>query len=295
MKKILITGSEGFIGSHLVKHLSKSFEIIKFDLRISSFQDTREPKYVMKFLKENKPDIVVHLAANADVSMSKDDAKIDLELNTVGTINMLDAIKETGIDLFILSSSAQVYGEPQYLPMNEEHPLNPKSAYAIAKMAAEKYCDFYREKFGLPTTIFRFFNVYGPGQPATVVIPNLINKINLAKNSIDMLGSKNDSRDFIYVDDICDAFDKCIQHKPVGEIINLGSGKETKILELSEVIAKILNKKIKFIYSDKINPSKINRMIASIDKAKKILKWEPKTNLEDGVKKVIKDFLGDFY
>ena len=199
----MITGSEGFIGNHLVKKLdgNKEFEILKFDIKLSTFHDVKEFQCVIDFMEKHKPDIVIHLAANPDTMSSVEFPKQDLLINTGGTINILEASKRIGVELVIFTSTAQVYGEPQAIKMNEEHRLHPKGPYAVGKLAAERYCQYYYEKFNLPVVTFRFFNIYGPGQVPYVVIPSLIKKISQANGKIDMFGSKEDSRDFTFVGD----------------------------------------------------------------------------------------------
>lgn len=289
-KKILITGSEGFIGNHLKEHLRTfgDYELILFDTKLNCFQDVMDGKAVKAFVAANRPDIVIHLAANPDISKSVEHTHTDLALNTGGTINMLEAVRDLGIELFILASTAQVYGEPKYTQMDENHPINPKSPYAISKNSAERYCEFYHQKYGVPYTIFRFFNIYGPNQPDIVVVPALLRKISAAEEKLEMFGSKEDSRDFVYVKDLCKAISLAIERKPVGEIINLGSGKETTIYSLAQKIANVLGKDMKFVYSDNVETAKITRMCANVEKAKQLLSWEARTELEEGIIEVAK-------
>jgi len=289
VKKILITGSEGFIGSYLKEYLKDRYEIIPFDIKIGWELDVRNKGNLVRFVKKYKPDVIIHLAANPDINKSVNNCEEDLILNVAGTINVLEACKETGVELMIFTSTAQVYGEPKYLRMNERHPIAPMSPYAISKYAAEKYCRFYHEKFNVPVVIFRFFNIYGPNQVPYVVVPSLIDKIAKAGKKLEMMGSKEDSRDFVFVKDLCSAFDLVIKQKPIGETINIGSGKEISIFALASTIAKLLGKNVVFKYKDEnINTAKIKRMIADVKKAKKLLGWSTATSIEDGLKEVIK-------
>lgn len=289
IKKIMITGSEGFIGSHLKEYLNDRYEIISFDIKIGWELDVRNKGNLIEFVKKYKPDVIMHLAANPDINKSLNTCEEDLILNVAGTINILEACKEIGVELMIFTSTAQVYGEPKYPRMNEGHPITPKSPYAISKYAAEKYCRFYHEKFNVPVVIFRFFNVYGPNQPDFVVVPALVDKIAKAEKELEMIGSKENSRDFIFVKDLCPAFDLAIKQKPIGETINIGSGKETSIFGLASTIAKLLGKDVVFKYKDKnINTAKISRMAADVEKAKKLLGWSATTSIEEGLKEVIK-------
>ena len=290
MTRVLITGSEGFIGTHLKEHLLSTggYELSLFDIKLNCFQDVRDAAAVRAFIASEKPNVIIHLAANPDITRSVHYPHPDLELNVGGTINVLEAIRDSPVDLFILASTAQVYGEPQQEKMDENHPISPKSPYAIGKYTAERYCLFYQQTYNIPVTIFRFFNVYGPDQPDNVVVPSLLRKISAAQGRLDMFGSKEDSRDFLYVKDICEAIELAVRKKPVGEIINLGSGKETTIYDLARTIAEILGKSIEFSYSDAVGAGKISRLCAQPEKARRILSWKARTELREGVVAVAK-------
>lgn len=288
MKKVLITGSEGFIGGNLKEYFKGKYEIITYDLRIGWEMDVRNRSFSADFIKKHQPQVIIHLAANVDISKSVFAPAEDLEMNTGGTVNILEAARESKPELIIFTSTAQVYGEPQSEKMAENHPINPKSPYAISKYSAEQYCNFYCKKYSLPVVIFRFFNIYGPGQAPGVVVPSLIDKIYKADKEVDMYGSIDDSRDFIYVKDLCRAFDLAIKKKPIGQVINFGSGKEVLIISLAKTIAKLFGKKVEFKYKkENIETAKITKMIADTRKAKKILNWAVATSLEDGLKETI--------
>jgi UDP-glucose 4-epimerase len=288
MKKVLITGSQGFIGTHLKNYLKDKYEIIPFDIRLGWEMDVR--KSMVDFVKEKKPDVIIHLAANPDIIKSVSDCQGDLELNVSGTINVLEAAKEARPELVIFTSTAQVYGEPKEEKMSENHPIAPKSPYAIAKYAAEEYCRFYHQKFDVPTVVFRFFNIYGPNQSPYVVVPALINKISKADREVEMLGSRDDSRDFIFVKDLCSAFEAAIEKKPAGETMNLGSGEETPILELAQTIAGLLKKPMEFKYKEEnIESARISKMAADVEKAKTLLNWSASTPIWEGLKQTIYD------
>ena len=289
MKKVMITGSEGFIGKHLQEALKDEYEIIKFDIKNYIFQDARDRKYTRNFILENKPDIIIHLAANPEIHTSFEYPQEDIILNVATTINLLDICREHKPELFILASTAQVYGETNEEGMDENTKIGPKSPYSIGKYAAENYCKFFNEKYGIPTMAFRFFNIYGDNQPQTVVVPNLIRKIKVLEgNTLKMYGSEGDSRDFIYIKDLCKAFKLAIEKKPIGEVINIGSGVETKISSLALLTAKLLGREIKLEYDENQEILKIVRMRANANKAYKLLGWKAETTLEQGVKNVMK-------
>lgn len=287
-KKILITGSEGFIGTHLKNYLKDKYEIIPFDIRLSWDLDVKNRKNLINFVKEKNPDIIIHLAANPDIVRSLADSQGDLELNVSGTINVLEAAREVKPELVIFTSTAQVYGEPKQEKMREDHPIAPKSPYAIAKYAAEEYCRFYHQKYGVPAVVFRFFNIYGPNQAPYVVVPVLIDKISRAEREVEMLGSKDDSRDFIFVKDLCSAFEATIEKKPAGKTMNIGSGEEISILELAQTIAGLMKKPLEFKYKkENIESAKISKMAANVEKAKRLLNWSATTPIWEGLRQTI--------
>jgi len=290
MTKVAITGSEGFIGQHLISNLKEkgNFEIAFFDIKNNIFEDIGNFNSINSFISDFSPEIVIHLAANPDIPSSVLHSKEDLEINTGGTINVLKACAQSSVKQFIFASTAQIYGDPQKKLMDEDHPINPLSPYAISKLSAENYIKFYANKFDFKYTIFRFFNIYGEGQIELVVFPSLINKINKNETGVlEMYGAKDDSRDFVYVGDLCDAFHLALDKKPDNQIINIGSGDEIFILDLAKEISKQLEKKMDFSYSPNFVNTKLNRMQADVSKAKKILGWESKTTLEKGVSRML--------
>jgi len=223
--KIFITGSSGFIGQHLKDHY-RDHEIKEFDIHESIFNDLRIEDAVKKVVREFQPDVVIHLAANANPGLSTKFPREDLAFNTIGTINLLEACKDVkNLKAFIFASAAQIYGEPQYFPVDEKHPLDPLYPYTISKLSAEYYIRYYTQNYGLPGIIFRFFNIYGPYQRGYVIV-NIFNDIEKATDSIPMFGGREDSRDFVYIQDLCRAFDLAIEKRPVGEIMNIATGKE---------------------------------------------------------------------
>ncbi|HOK39559.1 MAG TPA: GDP-mannose 4,6-dehydratase [bacterium] len=284
MEKLLITGSEGFIGSHLKKYFHNKFEILGLDTKISIFHDIRYINYISKYICDFQPDYIIHLAANPDVSISTIYPQEDLLLNVNGTLNILELAKKVNVKLIIFTSSACVYGETTKEKIDEESPILPSSQYGVGKFAAEEYCRLYFRKYKLPVVIFRQFNIYGPNQSTNFVIPNLIKRIKECKESRLMLyGAPTDARDFTNVKDLCRAFECSLKCKPAGETFNIGSGNEYKIFDIAQIIKKFLKKDIELYYSDHILPGKISRLCADISKAKKILKWKPQISIEEGL------------
>ncbi len=288
MKKVLITGSEGFIGTNLKEHLAGKYEILGLDCKISIFHDIRYVNYISKFVTDFNPDIIIHLAANPDVSVSTVYPQEDLSLNVNGTLNMLELARKVNVKLFIFTSSACVYGETASPKISETAEICPNSQYGVGKFAAEEYCRLYYRKYNLPTVIFRQFNIYGKYQNCNFVIPNLIRRIkNSSEDRMFLYGTKNDARDFTNVKDLCAAFERTIEICPAGETLNIGSGKEIYIYDVAEKIKTILNKKIEFYYDKKILDGKILRLCADTEKTAKILNWRPETGIDAGLRELL--------
>jgi UDP-glucose 4-epimerase len=288
VKKILITGSEGFIGTNLKEHFKNKYDVLGLDCKISIFHDIRYKNYISKYIKDYKPDVIIHLAANPDVSISTVYPQEDLTLNVNGTLNMLELAKEIGVKLFIFTSSACVYGDTTVKKITEKHPVCPTSQYGVGKFSAEEYCRFYFRKYNLPTVVFRQFNMYGKGQNCNFAIPNLIRRIKeCSEKKLFLYGTEEDARDFTNVKDLCSAFEQAIKFCPAGETFNIGSGKEIKIYDVANKIKSLLNKKIDFYYAKKILGGKILRMCADNSKVKKILKWSPKISIDDGLNELV--------
>jgi len=284
MTKILVTGSEGFIGSHLVEKLS--YDIIGFDIRKNPFHDITNISFVERVWAEHKPDIVVHLAANPRLDLSKKYPWWDAQLNIVGTVNALQASIENDVKLFIYASTCQIYDAKADRPMGELSPCNPKSAYAISKYTGEIYCKYFGGQ-GLNICVLRFFNVFGPRQSEGYVVPDLLERTFAAHDGrVKVLGPPDDSRDYIYVGDIARAIEKVIENSDrfKGEVINIGTGIETTTKQLCETISHVLHKPVEFYYGDRPPGRLSSRFQADISKANSLLGWRPQVNLEEGMR-----------
>ncbi len=311
--KILITGSEGFIGSHLVDLLLKKKLNIRCFINYNSFNNYG---WLDNYLDKNNLDVcfgdvrdsnfvdkavhgcthVIHLASLIAIPYSYNSAQSYVETNVRGTLNLLQSSVKHKIKKFIHTSTSEVYGTAQKIPIDEKHPLNAQSPYAASKIAADQLALSYFKSFNLPVTILRPFNTYGPRQSARAIIPTIITQL-LNKNKI-RLGDLNPSRDFNYVKDIVKAFYLAIDNKRIiGEVINLGSNYEISIKNLKNLIMKLYDKKIKIeISPQRIRPKKseVLRLLCNNNKAKKLLKWKPeysgKKGLEQGLTKTLKWF-----
>ncbi len=315
-KNILITGGGGFIGSHLVercvtlghkvkvlspynidsswgwmdtfdKHTKDSIEVI--------LGDVNDFNLIKKETK--KTDIIFHLAALISIPYSYQSPKSYIDTNINGTYNILEASKENAVELVVNTSTSEVYGSAQYIPIDENHPMNAQSPYAATKIAADHLCLSYYRSFNLPVTILRPFNTFGPRQSQRAAIPAIINQIINGKKKI-KLGNLHSSRDFTYVEDTVEGYIKLIGNKKsIGEVINLGTGTSFTIKETLDLICRILKTKIEVELDKKrLRPKKseVNQLLSNNLKAKKILSWKPKFTKEkgfyEGLKKTIQWF-----
>jgi len=250
--KIVVTGGAGFIGSYLVDALIvNQHEVhvvdnlatgdINFVNKNAEFHymDIRDSKLI-SLIKEIEPQIVFHFAAQVSVTKSMCDPINDSDVNIMGTINLLNACSETGVDRLIFSSSAAVYGLPQFLPVDETHPLNPISPYGVSKLAAEKYIQAYAKARNINYVILRFSNVYGLRQKDSNeggVVSIFYNRVK-AQKSVNIFGDGKQTRDFIYVKDVVNANLSAISCAP-NQILNISTGKQTSINTLALTIAKL--------------------------------------------------------
>ncbi|MBS7612407.1 SDR family oxidoreductase [Candidatus Bathyarchaeota archaeon] len=298
--KVLITGGAGFIGSHLADALiDMGYEVRVFDnLSVGSrkdlegldafiYGDVRDRDAVFEALRG--VDAVVHLASLTSVEESVRKPLEYHEVNVTGTLNVLDACVKAGVEKFVFSSSASVYGEPSELPVREDSPTNPLSPYAASKLAAEHYVNVYHRVYGLNTVVFRLFNVYGCGQPLNEysgVIARFLSRVRRGEPPI-IYGDGLQTRDFIYIDDVVDAFILALNADVSAETFNIAYGKPTTINELANVMLKLSGMEtLKPIYME-ARKGDIVHSYADISKARKMLKFNPKVSLEEGLAKML--------
>ena len=314
-KTILVTGHAGFIGSHLTeKLLDSGFKIIGVDDFNDFYNPERKKENVKEFLKHknfkqyqvnildqkklnqifdnHKIDLVIHLAARAGVRPSLANPKLYWRVNVKGTNNLLDLANKYKIKQFIFASSSSVYGNQEKVPFTETDRLEkPVSPYAASKQEAEKLCRKLAAKSGMKMTILRFFTVYGPkGRPD--MAPYLFTKNILTGKTISRYGDGSSSRDYTYIDDIVDGLIRAINQPLAYEIINLGNNQPVSLNQFISLIEKLIGKKA-LIQEKPRHPADVRQTYADITKAKKLLNWQPKTDLETGMKKFIDWFLKD--
>ncbi len=309
-KKILVTGAGGFIGSYLTEKLySRGYAVKAFvhynsrnswgwleSLKCKEYieiisGDIRDTDIVRSAICD--VDIVFHLAALIGIPYSYHSPEAYVETNIKGSLNILQAAKDSGVKKVVVTSTSEVYGTAQVVPITESHPVNPQSPYAATKAAADLLALSFYRSFNLPVVVVRPFNTYGPRQSARAVIPTIIVQILNGKKKI-RLGALTPTRDLTYVEDIVDGFIRAGECPgAIGEIINLGSNSEISIGDLAQLISKYLDKNIEIeSEQDRKRPEKseVERLIADNTKAKQILNWAPKCSLEKGLKKTIEWF-----
>ena len=308
--KVLVTGAGGFIGSHLTERLVESGYEVKALVRYNSrnFWGWLENSPLKKEIEIVSGDIrsfdsvkiavkgakmVFHLAALIGIPYSYHSPDSYVDTNIKGTLNVLQAAKELGVQKIIHTSTSEIYGTAKFIPITEQHPINPQSPYAATKSAADFLALSFCNSFGLPVTVVRPFNTYGPRQSSRAIIPTIITQIQSGKKELEV-GSLSPTRDFTYVLDTVEGFIKAAKSKnSVGEVINLGSSFEISVKDLIKLIAEIMETRIKVVSSDKRKrppKSEVQRLCADTSKAKKILGWLPNYKLEQGLRETVEWF-----
>ena len=297
-KNILVTGGAGFIGSNLVDRLSLGNRVIVLDNLSSGLpSNLGQSKERITFIKGDVLDkgllkdivaeveFVFHLAANVGNVKSIEDPGFDMEVNIKGTINLLEACVNSNIKRLVYSSSGAIFGEAKYLPVDEDHPLNPESPYGVSKLAAEKYCFAFHKVHGLPITALRYFNAYGPRQGSSGyanVIAIFFSRIRDGK-PLTIFGDGEQTRDFVFVEDIVKAnILAATQPAAVGEIFNIATGQESSVNQIVSIINQISGQENEVIYADS-RAGEVKHSRANIEKAQRVLGYNPEINLQEGL------------
>lgn len=304
---VLVTGGAGFIGLHLVKKLlSLGIDVVVFDIfgsnvREKMLENLAEEKLGGKLTVVRgdileggsrlrkalaSADAVVHLAAIVEISTSVEMPELVDRVNALGTLFVLKACADAGVRRFVYTSSCAVYGEAQYLPIDEDHPLQPLSPYGVSKLVGEKYCQVFQELHGIEVVILRLFNVYGPWQSIrgySNVISSFVER--LVKNKpVVIYGDGFQTRDFVYVEDVVNALVKALtSDKAIGEVLNVGTGVRTSIRSLVQIISKALGREeVEVVYAPP-RPCEIKHSQASIEKSLRVLGYKPAYTLREGL------------
>lgn len=303
---VLVTGADGFIPSFVCDKLVElganvtalvrrnSSNVIKSILHLKNKLKIRWgdiTDFSVLIMETKETDIIYHLGAQSHVQYSLYNPVETFQNNTIGTINVLEAARINDVDRVVHAGSAEVYGKPETVPITEEHPLSPRSPYAAGKTASDRLMFAYYCSYGLSLVTSRFFGIYGPRQSIEKAIPKFILKIH---NNVSpcVYGDGSQSRDYMYVTDAVDAYAKLgIVDNVEGQVINIGTGVETKIGDLAKILIKLMNAKMEPIFTGKINPGEAGRLVCDPSKGMKILDWKPTISLEQGLKKTIDYYL----
>lgn len=318
-KRVLVTGGAGFIGSHLVEEylINEAEEVVVLDDfstgTMENLDDMRDERLkivkgsILDFaqlnmiVKKEKIDIIDHLAAELEVYTGIKDAERDAKINILGTLNVLNAALRNHVEKVLFASSGAVYGQAKYLPIDEEHPLEPHWPYGVSKLAAERYVLQYNKLFGLNTTAFRYGIVYGPKEWFGRVLTMFIKRIFLENKPPVVFGDGSQTRDFVYVKDVVKAHMLAIEkQESAGKVFNIGSGEGVSVKELANMLVKASNKGFDIIYDNPkegsashFQPERIRlqgelvNFILDCSKAEEILGWRPQTDFNEGVTKEI--------
>ncbi len=279
--KILVTGSEGFIGKALVSKLILSgYELVGFDFKDGDIAQ----KGILDHLKNEGIGHVIHLAAKTFVPESWKEPFDFYRVNLLGTTNVLDFCRSNDASLTYISS--YLYGAPEYLPVDENHPLKAHNPYSHSKIIADDTCRYFRDHFNIPVTIFRPFNVYGPGQELRFLIPKIIKQLqDPSIPAIEVMDLKP-KRDYLFIDDMVDALILSISGPK--DTYNLGSGQSESVKEIIDMLISLtgIHKPIKS--SEQERTDEINDLYADITKVRAQLGWEPKVSLEEGLRRSLR-------
>jgi dTDP-glucose 4,6-dehydratase len=307
-KKVLVTGAGGFIGSHLVEELVRQGSDVRAFVRYNSRGDggllgdldgkfLRDVEVIAGDLRDedavrkavNGCQLVFHLGALISIPYSYYHPVEVTSTNITGTLNVLQACRDLGVERIIHTSTSEVYGTARITPINEEHPLQGQSPYSASKIGADKLVESYFCAFSLPVIIVRPFNTFGPRQSARAVIPTIITQA-LVQDVI-KLGNLNTTRDFTYVTDTVSGFiQAAVSDDGLGETFNLGTGREIRIGDLAQKVVEFIGRKVKIdIDGERLRPEKseVLQLISDNKKARNVLKWTPRVSLEEGLHKTI--------
>jgi len=300
-QNILVTGGLGFIGKNLVSHLlDKGYYVSVVDVReptdllnlpngvIFNRIDVNDFESMVGFLKSNEIDSVVHLAAQVSVEKSIGKPLVDFSANVMGTLNLLEACRQAEVPRVVYASTAAVYGNPVNVPLTESDETIPISPYGVSKLTAEKYVMLYNSLYGFENSSLRLFNVYGPGQDPHSPYSGVISKfINWAARgeTLMVLGDGNQTRDFVFVEDVCNAFELALS-KNKKDIFNIGSGTPISINELAKAVIELSHSDSKVVH-EAPREGDILHSLSDISKAKKHLNFSPAFDIQQGLRKTV--------
>lgn len=307
--KVLVTGADGFIGSHLTEELVKKGYEVKAFTYYNSFGTwgwlDSMPKEIMDYVEIFSGDIrdpngvrtavkgveeVFHLAALIAIPFSYHSPDSYVDTNIKGTLNVLQAVRDFDVSRVLITSTSEVYGTAQYVPIDEKHPFQGQSPYSATKIGADRLAESFYRSFGTPVSIVRPFNTYGPRQSARAVIPTIISQLLTGQKEI-KLGSLTPTRDFNYVKDTVSGFIAIAEsNETIGQEINIATQKEISIGELAQEIIGQINPAAKIVCEEeRLRPEKseVNRLLGCNKKIKELTDWEPQYTLKQGIEETI--------
>lgn len=315
MKKVLVTGADGFIGSHLTEHLmEKGYEVKAFTYynsfntwgwldtfpkekldELEIFQgDIRDPNGVREAMKG--VDGVFHLAALIAIPFSYHSPDSYVDTNIKGTLNVLQAARDLDLERVLITSTSEVYGTAQYVPIDEKHPYQGQSPYSATKIGADRLAESFYRSFNLPVTIVRPFNTFGPRQSARAVIPTIISQLLAGKEEI-KLGSLTPTRDFNYVKDTANGFYEIARSdKTIGEEINIATQREISIGDLANELIRQINPNAHIVCDEqrtRPEKSEVNRLLGCNEKIMRLTDWKPNYTFEQGLAETIEWIKGN--
>ncbi len=311
-KSVLVTGACGFIGSHLVEGLLEEEAKVRAFVYYNSFNswgwldtfpkekldqieiftgDIRDPNGVRTAIKG--VDVVFHLAALIGIPFSYHSPSSYVDTNVKGTLNVLEAAKDIGIEKILVTSTSEVYGTARYVPMDEDHPLQGQSPYSATKIGADKIAESFYRCFGLPIVIVRPFNTYGPRQSARAIIPTVIIQLLSGKREV-LLGDLTTTRDLVFVKDTVRGFIEIAKSdRTIGEEINIATQKEISIGALAKKIIAMINPQA-VVVEDKrrFRPerSEVRRLLGKNEKIRRLTNWNPQYDIESGLRETVSWF-----
>jgi UDP-glucose 4-epimerase len=304
-KQVLVTGAGGFIGSHLVEALVRdgcrvramlhydarahrgNLELIPADSRAEIeviAGDVIDPHFMLSAVKDCE--VVFHLAALIAIPHSYVAPASYAQTNVIGTLNVLEACRARGVARLVHTSTSECYGTARYTPIDEEHPLQAQSPYSASKIGADKLAESYHLSFGLPVATLRPFNTYGPRQSARAVIPGILTQLLSGRTELH-LGDTQPMRDMTFVSDTVNAFLKmATREEAIGQLIHVGTGRGVRIGELARLAMRVVGREVPIVCDPaRVRPEKseVRTLLCGADKARKLLDWEPRVSLEEGL------------
>ncbi len=303
---VLVTGADGFIPSYVCDRLVELGANVTALVRRNSSNVVKNISHLdgkikirwgditdlsLLVLETKNTDVIYHLGAQSHVQYSLHNPLETYQTNTIGTMNVLEAARINDVGRVVHAGSAEVYGKPETVPIREDHPIAPRSPYAAGKAASDRLMFSYYCTYDLPVVMSRFFGIYGPRQSIEKAIPKFILKIH---NNIPptVYGDGMQSRDFMYGTDAADAYARLgIADNVVGEVINIGTGKEIRIVDLAKMLIRLMGKNMEPIFTDKLHPGEAGRLVCDPSRGMKAIDWKPTVSFEDGIKKTIDYYL----